>query len=635
MTDRRQHWDQAPPGINFGLPLNCYPTLLLEALPYPLFIHDHQGRFVEVNEKACHSLGYSRAELLEMSVTDVELDFDLESAQQQWRQIESGRQVVVRGRHRHKNGSCFPVEVRFSLWNEGQRRHYVCVVQEISRRQRVEGALRMNELRFRSIYEHSRIGIAVMDDGYKLLQCNPAFCDLLGYSEFELRGMELSEIVHPDDLQRDMARLEQVKTGGQSYFNAEHRYIHHSGRTVCVKKFVSAIQPEPSTAGRLMILTCDMTSLHESENALREYDNHFRATFEQAAVGICHTTMDGRLVRGNRKLALLLGYGETELTGLTLRDITPPEQWATDLDGAKQLLSNAVPHLQDERRLIRKDGSLVWVRQTISLVRKPDGEADFFISMLEDIGARRQAEAAPQAAQAERESLVKVVAAAQAATVLTRKLTQPLNALAAYADAGMRLLEAGTLQPDKLKLALEGATNEVRRSAETLQQLQELLHHGLEQTTTVPLAGILQTTIQQLEQLAAGRYSIQADWPDSLPRVTVDPRLIETVLRTLLDCNLALSPQYPMTLPAQLVTVRAGLEPGAAMARVTVTIAGTSLTAEQLDKLFDDFLIPSSQGLGIGLAACRALMKSQGGRLWADSDPASGTAFHFTLPTCA
>jgi len=109
-------------------------TLLDVSMPDSLFIHDNQGWFVEVNTRACESLGYTRDELLAMNVTDVEQDFDRPAAQAAWRCIEEGTQNILYGHHRRKDGSIFPVEVRFGLMQVGRVRFYVGLVSDISSR---------------------------------------------------------------------------------------------------------------------------------------------------------------------------------------------------------------------------------------------------------------------------------------------------------------------------------------------------------------------------------------------------------------------------------------------------------------------------------------------------------------------
>ncbi|MRR51630.1 MAG: EAL domain-containing protein [Rhodocyclaceae bacterium] len=120
--------------------------------------------------------------------------------------------------------------------------------------------------------------------------------------------------------------------------------------------------------------------------------DRFRATFDQAAVGIVHVALDGRWMRINGKFRDIVGYGADELTEGALRDITHPEDRDIDQELQHRLLGGRIGTYSVEKRLQRKDGSLVWVNLTVSLVRDTRGEPEYFIKVFEDISARKAAE---------------------------------------------------------------------------------------------------------------------------------------------------------------------------------------------------------------------------------------------------
>src|SRR5579883_356082 len=118
----------------------------------------------------------------------------------------------------------------------------------------------------------------------------------------------------------------------------------------------------------------------------------FRATFEQAAVGMAHVALDGRWLRVNQKLCDILGYSYEELTRQTFQDITYPPDLPEDLALLAKLQAGEINTYALEKRYIRRDGSLIWANLTVSLVSNADGSPDYFISVVEDISQRKQLE---------------------------------------------------------------------------------------------------------------------------------------------------------------------------------------------------------------------------------------------------
>ena len=113
-----------------------YKTLIYQAAPDGIFIHDHSGYLIEVNQIACDSLGYSKEELLSMNVIDFEQDFNLKQAQKEWSGIELGQQMTLYGHQKRKDGTIFPVEIHFGLFIFEGKRQYVVLCRNISEREK-------------------------------------------------------------------------------------------------------------------------------------------------------------------------------------------------------------------------------------------------------------------------------------------------------------------------------------------------------------------------------------------------------------------------------------------------------------------------------------------------------------------
>jgi PAS domain S-box-containing protein len=129
------------------------------------------------------------------------------------------------------------------------------------------------------------------------------------------------------------------------------------------------------------------------EHALRQSEQLYRSTFEMAGLGIAHISPEGRCLRVNRKLCEILGYSEPELLSLTLEDIIHPDDLEADLSQREKVQSEALGGYSGEKRCIRKNGSLVWVNLTVAGVRD-GGRLEHFVSVIDDITARREGEEA-------------------------------------------------------------------------------------------------------------------------------------------------------------------------------------------------------------------------------------------------
>ncbi|MGA2233398.1 MAG: PAS domain S-box protein, partial [Tepidisphaeraceae bacterium] len=234
---------------------------------------------------------------------------------------------------------------------------------DITDLKRAEEALRKSEQRFRTFVDHATDAFFLLDENLAILDISRKACESLGYTREELLGM--TPLGFDDEINAaDLAAIKRKLDQGQAVaFESRHR--RKDGTTFPVE-----IRGQSFWEGGrcyTVALARDITDRKQAEAAIRESESRFRGTFENAAVGIAHCDFSGRYLRVNQKYCDILGYSREELLCKTFQDFTVRD----DLDGSLKkfnpLVRGEIPSYSDEKRLVRKDGALVWVNVSVSL----------------------------------------------------------------------------------------------------------------------------------------------------------------------------------------------------------------------------------------------------------------------------
>lgn len=283
---------------------------------------------------------------------------------------------------------------------EGQIVGAVNLFTDITARKQVEDALRKSEERFRMLAEAIPHFVWQTDEQGETTFENQRWYDYTGLTHETTRHGGWLTVQHPDDAPRlTEAWKKAVETGGE--YDVETRCRRAVDGTY--RWFRVRAAPVRDAEGRLQSWVGTCTDIHdrkEAELALRESEERYRATFSNAPVGISHIGLDGRWLRFNDALCAITGYFREELLAMTFADITYPGDLKTEWTQTRRALTGEIETYSLEKRYVRKDGSLVWVHKTVSLLRDAHHRPLHFISIIEDIDDRKQAENALCEAQA-------------------------------------------------------------------------------------------------------------------------------------------------------------------------------------------------------------------------------------------
>ncbi|WP_210546961.1 diguanylate cyclase domain-containing protein [Rhodoferax sp. PAMC 29310] len=139
-------------------------------------------------------------------------------------------------------------------------------------------------------------------------------------------------------------------------------------------------------------MPCESTEAAPPEMPLATEGRLFRDTFENAAVGLAHVSPQGQWLRINNMLSETLGYAASELKQLTFQELTHPDDLGEDLTNVQRMLAGEIQRYSMGKRYLHKSGKIVWAQLTVSLIRTPAGDPDYFISVVEDISERKRLE---------------------------------------------------------------------------------------------------------------------------------------------------------------------------------------------------------------------------------------------------
>jgi PAS domain S-box-containing protein len=259
---------------------------------------------------------------------------------------------------------------------------------DLIERNDVETALREREAQLALFVEHAPAGIAMFDDKMRCLAVSRRFVsdhELLDRAE--VIGRSVYEIFQ--DIPARWKEIHVRVLAGEELAHAEDCFPRQDGRMYWVRW---SMKPWRSINGRIggAMLFAEMVNEQvEARRALAESEARFRATFENAAVGIAHLAPDLRWLRANKALCRILGYPVDELVTKSLQDITHPDDLAADLAQVERLLDGEIASYDMDKRYLRKDGSIVWGRLTVGCVREGDGSVDYLVAVVEDISARK------------------------------------------------------------------------------------------------------------------------------------------------------------------------------------------------------------------------------------------------------
>ena len=281
---------------------------------------------------------------------------------------------------------------------DGSLAQVIGVTRDMAERKQAELLLKRSEAKFRNIFEATRDGLILTDSEGRFVEANATALEMFGCEDLAafLRCMppDLSPPVQPDGRSSTEASLEATRTAlaeGTARFEWIHRRLD-DGRLFPCEVALSRVDLEGKPA--LLARLVDLTETKKAAEALRQSEQLFRIAFDNSPLGACLVDLQGRIFKTNPRMAAIFGYSQAELEKMTVGHLAVAE----DSDLSNEVIRNAIEGAQEttrfEKRYHHRDGRIIHGEVSTSLVRDNEGRPQYFISQVQDITDRKEAELA-------------------------------------------------------------------------------------------------------------------------------------------------------------------------------------------------------------------------------------------------
>lgn len=611
---------------------------------YAVFMLDAQGYILNWNVGAERLKGYRAEEIIGeyFSCFYSEEERNAGKPEEELKRAAAEGQIVDQGWRIRKDGSRFWADVTITAVHDerGKLRGFSKVTHDITERKKVEDALRFSEARYRALFQDNPTMVFTIDTEWTIQTANPFSAKILGYTIDELEGQSVLKLFHEDDRPAVIEQFRRCLQKPDQVYRWMFRKIRKDGGMLWVDETAQATYGF-NGAPNVLVVCQDVTERKRAEEDRERLLLQLEAVLENINEGVVISDLDANVLTMNKEALTMHGYEGDEFQ--VRRPLS--EYQATfelfDLEGRPVSFEEwpLVRALRGERfvdyevRVLRKDTGKLWVGSyNGSQVRSKSSDVVLSVITVRDVTERNRIEDEIRRLNT---SLAERAAELEAANkeleafdyTVAHDLRQPLNALSSYCQVITRLC-GDQLQEECMGYVQDAYSVTLRmdRLIEAMLNLARMSHVEVCRET-VDL-GMLAHEVADTLKLTE-------------PEREVDFRIAEGIvangdanlLRVVLDNLLGNAWKY--TGMREKAIIEFGVSDIDKVPAYFVRDNGAGFDKTEADKLFTPFQrLPGaekSRGFGIGLATVERIIRKHGGKVWAESEPAKGATFYFTL----
>ena len=277
------------------------------------FLIDEQARCVHVNDESCRVLGYTREELLQLRVSDIDPDFSMELWPAHWSDLKTHRSLTLESTHRAKDGRCYPVEVNTNYFEHDGQEYAFALVRDITERKLAEQKLRDSEERFRQLFQNAPLAYQSLDIEGRILEVNLAWLNTLGYEVSEVVGRNIAEFLTVESQAFLRTRFPAFVASGEVH-GAEFVMVRKDGSTLLASVDGRIARDDRGNFVRTHCIISNITERRLAEETLRK----LAAIVESTDDAIISKDPCGVITSWNRGADRIYGYTEQEVIGKSI-----------------------------------------------------------------------------------------------------------------------------------------------------------------------------------------------------------------------------------------------------------------------------------------------------------------------------
>jgi PAS domain S-box-containing protein len=508
------------------------------------------------------------------------------------------------------------------------------IARDIGDQKGAEEALRRSEARYRMLLDHlPDASVMFFGPDARLMLAAGRLLLTSGWSPEELDGKRLSE-VSPDH--RDL-----LDTACERVLHGEPQSFEIPGPVpglILSYDMVSVHDERESVIGG-MVLVRDVSGQKQAEDELRSARELFEGAFENAPVGMAMVNAEqkqhARFIRVNPAFAEMVGRSPEDLVGMSVTDVTHPDDIPTATGGLDRVLRGEMLEHERQHRYVRTDGSIAWGDVRATLVRGADGAPRYALAVVADITSRVEAEEEQTRLEVMLRQSQKLEGIGRLAGGIAHDFNNLLAVILNYAELGAADAE-GDMAEAFAEISRAGA-----RAADLTSTLLVFSKQQVAKPIQLGVNELVDETENFLLRTIGGDVELSTRLDPEAPVVYCDKVQLEQALM-----NLAVNARDAMpdggsllieTRSVDLAEADVGGVPELASGRgveIRVTDTGTGMPPATVERVFEPFFTTKEvgHGTGLGLAMVYGTAKAAGGTVLVESEPGKGTTVRMLFP---